>query len=265
MTLEERRIATYDDTGKIPVERIPSATIPIQVVSGAEGKSAYDVAVENGFVGTEAEWLASLVGAPGTDAAPHAHPYAPDSHAIDGAYHTGVGVLPSQGQKNALAGTQGTPGDTNRYVTTQDARLADPRTPTAHAHQDADIPAAIARDAEVTSAIATHAATPHGGGVPVYAVLANGATAMGFGTADVVKVTPTANATYTTTVPAAGKEVHLIVLTSGTTSRTITFGAGFKPVGTLATGTVSARVFVLAWISDGTSLYEVSRTAAMAA
>lgn len=313
MTLEERRIATYDDTGKIPVERIPSATIPIQVVSGAEGKSAYDVAVENGFVGTEAEWLASLVGAPGTDAAPHAHPYAPDSHAIDGAYHTGVGVLPSQGQKNALAGTQGTPGDTNRYVTTQDARLADPRTPTAHAHQNADIPAAIARDAEVTSAIATHAATPHGGthpdlathdalglatdaaltahegapnphptyatdadltthaatphggGVPVYAVLANGATAMGFGTTDGVKVTPTANATYTTTVPAAGKEVHLIVLTSGTTSRTITFGAGFKPVGTLATGTTSARVFVLAWISDGTSLYEVSRTAAMAA
>ena len=26
------------------------------------GKSAYDVAVDNGFVGTEAQWLASLVG-----------------------------------------------------------------------------------------------------------------------------------------------------------------------------------------------------------
>jgi hypothetical protein len=34
-----------------------------------------------------------------------------------------------------------------------------------HSHVDADIPAAIARDAEVTSAIATHAATPHGGSV----------------------------------------------------------------------------------------------------
>lgn len=33
---------------------------------GKDGKSAYAVAVENGFKGTEAEWLASLVGADGT-------------------------------------------------------------------------------------------------------------------------------------------------------------------------------------------------------
>jgi hypothetical protein len=31
------------------------------------------------------------------------------------------------------------------------------------------------------------------------------------------------------------------------------------------TGTTAARVFVVSWISDGTSLYEVSRTAAMPA
>ena len=29
---------------------------------GDDGKSAYEVAVDNGFVGTEAEWLASLKG-----------------------------------------------------------------------------------------------------------------------------------------------------------------------------------------------------------
>lgn len=29
---------------------------------GADGKSAYDIAVENGFEGTEAEWLESLKG-----------------------------------------------------------------------------------------------------------------------------------------------------------------------------------------------------------
>jgi hypothetical protein len=208
MTLEDRRIATYDDTGKIPVERIPA--LPVQVVTGAEGPSAYDVAVANGFTGTEAEWLASLAGA---DAEPHAHPYAPESHA----------------------------------------------------HADADIPAGIARDAEVAGAYAVTAHTHPGGSAPVYVVLAPGTTAMGFGTNDVVKVTPTATATYTTTVPAAGKEVHLIVLTSGVTSRTITFGTGFKPVGTLATGTTTARVFVLSFVSDGLALYEVSRTAAMAA
>ena len=88
---------------------------------------------------------------------------------------------------------------------------------------------------------------------------------MAFGTNDAVKVTPTANATYTTTVPAAGKQVTLLILTSGTTSRTITFGTGFKPTGTLATGTVTARVFVINWVSDGTNLYEAGRTAAIVA
>lgn len=34
---------------------------------GVDGKSAYDIAVENGFVGTESEWLASLIGADGQD------------------------------------------------------------------------------------------------------------------------------------------------------------------------------------------------------
>ena len=36
---------------------------------GADGKSAYEIAVENGFVGTEAEWLDSLHGADGADGA----------------------------------------------------------------------------------------------------------------------------------------------------------------------------------------------------
>ena len=35
--------------------------------SGTAGKSAYEIAVDNGFVGTETEWLESLKGADGTD------------------------------------------------------------------------------------------------------------------------------------------------------------------------------------------------------
>jgi hypothetical protein len=101
--------------------------------------------------------------------------------------------------------------------------------------------------------------------VPVHATLANGATAMGLGTNDSVKVTPTANATYTTTVPVAGSRRTILILTSGTTSRTITFGTGFKAVGTLATGTATARVFAISFISDGVSLYETGRTAAIVA
>lgn len=39
---------------------------------GADGKSAYEIALENGFVGTEVEWLDSLKGADGADGAPGA-------------------------------------------------------------------------------------------------------------------------------------------------------------------------------------------------
>lgn len=99
----------------------------------------------------------------------------------------------------------------------------------------------------------------------IQTALANGATAMAFATNPYVKVTPTATATYTTTVPPAGTRCTLLILTSGTSSFTITFGTGFKPTGTLATGTTAARVFVVVFVSDGTNLYEVSRTVAMVA
>ncbi len=39
---------------------------------------------------------------------------------------------PTADQKAALAGTAGSPGDTNRYVTSSDSRLTNPRTPLAH-------------------------------------------------------------------------------------------------------------------------------------
>lgn len=97
-----------------------------------------------------------------------------------------------------------------------------------------------------------------------YIAHAAGTTAMAFGTDNVVRVTPNATATYTTTVPAAGAICVLSILTSGTTSYTITFGTGFKATGTLATGTVSARYFNITFVSDGTNLIEMSRTVAIA-
>lgn len=54
-----------------------------QGVQGVDGKSAYDAAVVNGFVGTEAEWLLSLVGATG-----------PTGNGIDSVVKTGtVGLV----------------------------------------------------------------------------------------------------------------------------------------------------------------------------
>jgi hypothetical protein len=116
----------------------------------------------------------------------------------------------------------------------------------------------------VTSAIQTQLDGKQA--LPVYkADYATDAVALAFNANDVAKVTPTANRTYTTTVPeaSAGQRKALIVLTSGTSSFTLTFGSGFKTTGTLATGTVSAKVFVINFISDGVSFIETSRTTAM--
>jgi len=98
-----------------------------------------------------------------------------------------------------------------------------------------------------------------------YALLSNDTLAQALATNYTTKLTVTANRTLTTTVPAAGIRCAVIILTSGTSSYTITFGSGFKPTGTLATGTSSGKVFVINWISDGTNLYEAGRTAAMTA
>lgn len=90
-----------------------------------------------------------------------------------------------------------------------------------------------------------------------------GTVAMALATNSVVKVTPNATATFTTTVAPAGSRAAVIVVTSGTTSYTITFGTGFLTTGTLATGTTTAKTFVIEFVSDGTTMIETGRTTAM--
>ena len=77
-------------------------------------------------------------------------------------------------------------------------------------------------------------------------------------------LTPTATSTINAAVvQRAGEGFSLIVLTSGTSSYTLTFGTGFVSTGTLATGTVDAKTFIVRFISNGTSYYEAGRTTAM--
>jgi hypothetical protein len=196
-------------------------------------------------------------------------------HALDGVFHSNTGILPTQGQKNALAGTAGTPGSTNAYVTNQDARLTDARTPAAHNHSIADTTGLqSALDGKAAAAHGTHLAlgtaagtaaegnhTHPGGSAPTYATPAGPDLALQ--TNAVVKMTPAATVTYTSAVPAAGFERTVIVVQSNTTAKTITFGAGFKPSATLVLGTTAARQFVVRFVSDGVSLIESSRTAAI--
>lgn len=78
-------------------------------------------------------------------------------------------------------------------------------------------------------------------------------------------LTPAHSATINavTTGAVAGRAYYFVITTSGTTSYTLTFGTNFKVTGTLASGTTSAKVFVLSFIFDGSKFVEVSRTTAM--
>lgn len=89
------------------------------------GKSAYEIAKENGFNGTEAEWLASLKGEPGTPGAPGKDgengktPYVGDNgNWYIGADDTGK---PSRGAKGDKGDTGATPNLSIGTVTTLEA------------------------------------------------------------------------------------------------------------------------------------------------
>ncbi|MEL4106688.1 hypothetical protein AAFA46_07635 [Oscillospiraceae bacterium WX1] len=76
-------------------------------------------------------------------------------------------------------------------------------------------------------------------------------------------LTPTGNCTLTATGGTLNQTMRFEITTSGTTSRTITFGTGFKAQGTLSTGTVSGKQFTVTFFYDGTIWVEQGRTAAM--
>jgi len=95
------------------------------------------------------------------------------------------------------------------------------------------------------------------------ATLANDTLAVNLRDNRLAQLTVTADRTLTTTIAPAGTLCHLIILTTGTTSRTITFGTGFRTTGTLATGTADVKKFIITFLSDGVTMLEVCRTGAM--
>lgn len=94
-------------------------------------------------------------------------------------------------------------------------------------------------------------------------VLTAGATpAINAALGGVFTLTPGEDETISVTNIVNGTRLNLVVTTSGATSRTLTFGTGFKSTGTLATGTTTAKTFVVEFLAVGGTYIEVSRTTA---
>lgn len=97
----------------------------------------------------------------------------------------------------------------------------------------------------------------------VSALTAGATVALDTTLGDIFTLTPGEDETINIAASKTGQRITLYITTSGTTSRTLTFGTRFKSTGTLATGTTNAKVFVIEFLCvDGTNYAEVSRTGA---
>ncbi len=81
--------------------------------------------------------------------------------------------------------------------------------------------------------------------------------------ASIFTLTPAENETINATGLTEGETLFLLVTTSGSSSFTLTFGTNFVTTGTLATGTTTAKKFLVQFLVVGGKAVEVSRTAAM--
>lgn len=101
------------------------------------------------------------------------------------------------------------------------------------------------------------------------ATTVTGATGIGTSALGVIvdrakyRITPTGNVSITASTSYVIGNFEIIVTTTGTTAYTVTFSTGLKSTGTLDTGIVGAKKFVISFVGDGAGYYEVSRTTAM--
>lgn len=77
-------------------------------------------------------------------------------------------------------------------------------------------------------------------------------------------ITPTGACSFNATSGTIGQNCTFVIITSGVTSYILTWGTNFKTTATLATGTVTAKVFSVGFVCvDGTLWVETGRTTAM--
>lgn len=78
---------------------------------------------------------------------------------------------------------------------------------------------------------------------------------------DVLNITPTNNCTFNLTGGTAGQRLTFVIITSGTSSYTMTFGTALNSSGTLTTGTVDQIAHTVTFLCiNGGDFVEISRT-----
>lgn len=81
---------------------------------------------------------------------------------------------------------------------------------------------------------------------------------------EMITITPTGACTFNGSGGVTGQRITFVVTTSGTSSFVLTWGTNFKSVGTLATGTTTAKIFGVSFLcTNGTQWIETGRTIAM--
>lgn len=80
----------------------------------------------------------------------------------------------------------------------------------------------------------------------------------------IITITPTNACTFNGSGGVTGQTSTFVITTSGVSSFTLTWGTNYKTTATLATGTVTAKIFAVTFLcTNGTQWIEISRTAAM--
>lgn len=82
-------------------------------------------------------------------------------------------------------------------------------------------------------------------------------------TTTIITITPTNACTFNGSGGVTGQRATFVITTSGSSSFTLTWGTNYKTVGTLATGTTTAKIFCVSFLcTNGTQWVETGRTAA---
>jgi len=90
---QQQRLSAYEELLSLAEDSGYTGTLE-ELIEACKGDSAYDVAVANGYTGTESEWLATLVGATGTSPS-----IGTNGHWFVGEVDTGVNAQGEKGEK----------------------------------------------------------------------------------------------------------------------------------------------------------------------